>query len=143
MNSLVGTEEYIAPEIITDSSLSYASDYWSLGIILYQLFCGKTPFKGANESETFRNIQSNKDVEFKEHLQVPETARNLISMLLVKDPEKRLGKDGIEYIMQHEYFENVSWQTVLSEKVPFSPPVRPKRPIARPGSKYASFALPT
>ena len=57
MNSLVGTEEYLAPETLSDmGELSYSCDYWSLGIILYQLLCGKTPFKGRSDLETYNNI---------------------------------------------------------------------------------------
>lgn len=56
MYSMVGTEEYLAPETIGDCDLSYASDYWSLGVILYQLLCGHTPFKGRSPLETYQNI---------------------------------------------------------------------------------------
>lgn len=57
MNSLVGTEEYLAPETLSDmGELSYSCDYWSLGIILYQLLCGQTPFKGRSDLETYHNI---------------------------------------------------------------------------------------
>ena len=57
MNSLVGTEEYLAPETLSDmGEMSYSCDYWSLGIILYQLLCGKTPFKGRSDLDTYHNI---------------------------------------------------------------------------------------
>ena len=56
VNSLVGTEEYLAPETLTDQLPNYACDYWSLGIILYQMIYGVTPFKGKNDAETFKNI---------------------------------------------------------------------------------------
>lgn len=56
VNSLVGTEEYLAPETLKDQGLSYACDYWSLGIILYELIYGVTPYKGKNDVETFQNI---------------------------------------------------------------------------------------
>lgn len=58
VNSLVGTDEYLAPETICDGQLSYACDYWSLGIILYEMLCGVTPFKGKTKAETFINIRN-------------------------------------------------------------------------------------
>lgn len=53
---MVGTEEYVAPEILTKEKVTYATDLWSLGIIIYQLYTNKTPFKGNSEYVTFENI---------------------------------------------------------------------------------------
>ena len=65
MNSLVGTEEYLAPETINDrGELSYSCDYWSLGVILYELLCGVTPFKGRSDLETYQNIQNCHDINY-------------------------------------------------------------------------------
>ena len=66
MNSLVGTEEYLAPETLSDmGELSYTCDYWSLGVILYQLLCGVTPFKGRSDLDTYQNIQKCHEITFK------------------------------------------------------------------------------
>ena len=65
MYSLVGTEEYLAPETLSDTDLNYTSDYWSLGVILYQLLCGSTPFKGRSDLETYNNIQKSTEITFK------------------------------------------------------------------------------
>jgi len=51
--SLVGTEEYIAPETLEDTDVSYASDLWSLGVIMFQMLEGKTPFIGRTSFETY------------------------------------------------------------------------------------------
>ena len=54
---MVGTEEYVSPEILQKKQVSYATDLWSLGIIIYQMYTpGKTPFKGNSEYITFQNI---------------------------------------------------------------------------------------
>jgi len=65
-NTLVGTEEYLAPETLSDmGELSYSCDYWSLGVILYQLLNGVTPFKGRSDLETYHNIQKCQEITFK------------------------------------------------------------------------------
>lgn len=56
--SFVGTEDYVSPEVIANQEPSFATDLWSLGVIIYQFFTGRTPFKGAAPFYTFENIQA-------------------------------------------------------------------------------------
>ena len=121
MYSLVGTEEYLAPETLSDTDLSYACDYWSLGVILYQLLCGSTPFKGRSDLETYHNIQKSQDITFTKP-NIDAEAQDLIKQLLTKDPTQRIGFNGIEEIKSHPYFEGIDWTTVRSSKVPYNPP---------------------
>ena len=98
VNSLVGTEEYLAPETLLDKEVGYECDYWSLGVILYKLIYGFTPFKGQDDKGTFRNIQASDTVQFPEQAQHDALAQSLISSLLVKDPTLRLGFEDISEI---------------------------------------------
>lgn len=97
--SLVGTEEYIAPETIEDTNVSYASDLWSLGVIMFQMLEGKTPFMGKTSIQTFQNIVQLKGLEFKST--VDEDARHLIINLLRLNPEERIGAEDIQEVKQH------------------------------------------
>lgn len=54
--SLVGTEEYVSPEVVMGDTVTYSADLWSLGIIIYQMLKGVTPFKGINRCQTFHKI---------------------------------------------------------------------------------------
>lgn len=65
-NSFVGTEEYIAPEVIQGCGHTSAVDWWTLGILIYEMLYGTTPFKGKNRTATFSNILRN-EVPFPEH----------------------------------------------------------------------------
>lgn len=65
-NSFVGTEEYIAPEVIKGCGHTSAVDWWTLGILVYEMLYGTTPFKGKNRNATFANILRD-DVPFPEH----------------------------------------------------------------------------
>ena len=137
MNSLVGTEEYLAPETLSDmGELSYTCDYWSLGVILYQLLCGSTPFKGRSDLETYHNIQKCQEITFKKP-NIDEKAKDLIRQLLIKEPTLRLGFGSIDEIKGHPYFEGVDWPNVRSSKVPYNPP-RPARIKANMSNSFSN-----
>ena len=72
-NSFVGTEEYIAPEVIKGCGHTSAVDWWTLGILVYEMLFGTTPFKGKNRNATFANILRD-DVPFPEHNNAPQVS---------------------------------------------------------------------
>ena len=76
-DSLVGTEEYVSPEILQKQPVSYSTDLWSFGVILYQFFYEKTPFKGSSEYVTFENILKS-ELTFPSSSKIPDEAKNLI-----------------------------------------------------------------
>nr|AML78295.1 putative LOV domain-containing protein [Lantana camara] len=111
-NSFVGTEEYIAPEIITGEGHSSAIDWWALGILLYEMLYGRTPFRGKNRQKTFANIL-HKDLTFPSSIQVTLAARQLIHALLNRDPASRLGSNGgANEIKEHPFFRGINWPLI-------------------------------
>jgi protein-serine/threonine kinase len=73
-NSFVGTEEYIAPEVIKGSGHTSAVDWWTLGILIYEMLYGTTPFKGKNRNATFANILR-EDIPFPDHSGAPQISK--------------------------------------------------------------------
>ncbi|GAV84797.1 Pkinase domain-containing protein/PAS_9 domain-containing protein [Cephalotus follicularis] len=117
-NSFVGTEEYIAPEIITGAGHSSAIDWWALGILLYEMLYGRTPFRGKNRQKTFANIL-HKDLTFPSSIPVSLAARQLINALLNRDPASRLGSNtGANEIKQHHFFRGIDWPLIRCMKPP-------------------------
>ncbi|XP_022727062.1 phototropin-2-like isoform X2 [Durio zibethinus] len=111
-NSFVGTEEYIAPEIITGSGHSSAIDWWAFGILLYEMLYGRTPFRGKNRQKTFSNIL-HKDLTFPSGIPVSLAARQLINALLIRDPASRFGSStGANEIKQHPFFRSINWPLI-------------------------------
>nr|AML76764.1 putative LOV domain-containing protein [Freycinetia multiflora] len=111
-NSFVGTEEYIAPEVITGAGHSSAIDWWTLGILLYEMLYGRTPFRGKNRQKTFANVLY-KDLTFPGSIPVSLAARQLINGLLQKDPANRLGSNtGANEIKQHPFFHDINWPLI-------------------------------
>ena len=139
-HSLVGTEEYVAPEMIEgQGGHDFAVDWWALGVLLYEMTYGKTPFKGATLDETFHNIL-HKELSFpgggrsltppissslsKSNPSKPSSLptsytlqlgvlQDLIANLLVKEPHQRLGfwSDALE-IQAHPFFLGVHWDSL-------------------------------
>ncbi|KAK7272107.1 hypothetical protein RJT34_28508 [Clitoria ternatea] len=117
-NSFVGTEEYIAPEIITGSGHTSAVDWWALGILLYEMLYGYTPFRGKTRQKTFANIL-HKDLKFPKSKPVSLHAKQLIYWLLQRDPKGRLGShEGANEIKRHPFFRGINWALVRCMKPP-------------------------
>ncbi|CAH9052426.1 unnamed protein product [Cuscuta epithymum] len=114
-NSFVGTEDYVAPEVIIGNGHDFSVDWWSLGVMLYEMLYGKTPFRGSNRKETFYRILSKPP-----DLAGEATAlRDLIGKLLEKDPEQRI---SMQEIKGHEFFRGVDWESIVKmPRPPFIP----------------------
>lgn len=123
-NSFVGTEEYIAPEVIKGCGHTSAVDWWTLGILLYEMLYGMTPFKGKNRNATFANILR-EEVTFPEHAsvqQVSTVCKSLIRKLLIKDETKRLGaRAGASDVKTHTFFRQTQWALIRHMKPPMIP----------------------
>ncbi|KAI9002878.1 serine/threonine-protein kinase nrc-2 [Hyaloraphidium curvatum] len=123
-NSFVGTEEYIAPEVIKGNGHTSGVDWWTLGVLIFEMLYGTTPFKGANRNTTFQNILHN-DVGFPDHPEVSNNAKNLIRKLLHKDERKRIGsKAGASDVKQHPFFRGINWALLRHQRPPIIPRVR-------------------
>nr|AML79298.1 putative LOV domain-containing protein [Ximenia americana] len=111
-NSFVGTEEYIAPEIITGAGHSSAVDWWALGILLYEMLYGYTPFRGKTRQKTFANIL-HKDLKFPRSIPASVHAKQLMYQLLHRDPKNRLcSQEGANEVKRHPFFRGINWALV-------------------------------
>ncbi|KAK9280052.1 hypothetical protein L1049_013737 [Liquidambar formosana] len=120
--SFVGTHEYLAPEIVSGEGHGSAVDWWTLGIFIFELLYGVTPFRGVDNELTLANIVA-RALEFPKEPTMPAAAKDLISQLLVKDPARRLGSTmGASAIRHHPFFQGVNWALLRCTPPPFKPP---------------------
>ncbi|KAG9072489.1 serine/threonine protein kinase, AGC [Linnemannia hyalina] len=124
-NSFVGTEEYIAPEVIKGCGHTSAVDWWTLGILMYEMLFGVTPFKGKDRNATFQSILHT-DVQFPDHpgaQPISSLCKSVIRKLLIKDDQLRLGsKAGASDVKSHPFFKTTNW--ALLRHLP--PPIIPQ-----------------
>ncbi|XP_074581627.1 serine/threonine-protein kinase D6PKL1-like [Curcuma longa] len=119
-NSFVGTHEYLAPEIIRGDGHGSSVDWWTFGILLYELLFARTPFKGLGNDETLTNVVT-QSLSFPENPCVSFHAKDLIRALLAKEPENRLGSvTGAAEIKQHPFFAGINWALIRSVPPPES-----------------------
>ena len=114
--SFCGSIAYLAPEVLKKQGHGKAVDWYLLGVLLYEMLIGVTPYYDKNKNNLFYNIEQGKLIipNF-----VSENAKNLLRGLLQKDPKKRLG-GGIrdsEEIKEHKFFEDVDWQKIYEKKI--------------------------
>uniref|UniRef100_A0A7N8Y144 protein kinase C n=1 Tax=Mastacembelus armatus TaxID=205130 RepID=A0A7N8Y144_9TELE len=130
-STFCGTPEFLAPEVLTESNYTRSVDWWGLGVLIYEMLVGESPFPGDDEEEVFDSIV-NDDVRYPRFLS-PESV-SLIQKLLQKNPEMRLGA-GVEdasVIKRHRFFQGMHWEALLAKKVkpPFLPVIRAPQDVS-------------
>ncbi|GIY21377.1 ribosomal protein S6 kinase 2 alpha [Caerostris darwini] len=122
--SFCGTVEYMAPEVINRKGHTTAADWWSFGVLMFEMLTGALPFQGANRKETMMQI-------LKAKLGMPQflsaEAQSLLRALFKRNPANRLasGPNGIEEMKVHPFFGTIDWQKLYDRetKPPFIPAV--------------------
>ena len=111
---IIGTAEFVSPEMVNQNITDYrTNDIWALGIIIYIIFNGVSPFKGSNDFNTLDKVKECKFEYAKKDL--PEDVVDLINNILIEDINKRF---DIKQIKNHKYFKDINWDTLLNNKVP-------------------------
>ncbi|XP_029818457.1 cGMP-dependent protein kinase 1 [Manacus vitellinus] len=133
-----GTPEYVAPEIILNKGHDISADYWSLGILMYELLTGSPPFSGPDPMKTYNIILRGIDmIEFPK--KIAKNAANLIKKLCRDNPSERLGnlKNGVKDIQKHKWFEGFNWEGL--RKGTLTPPIIPSVASPTDTSNFDSF----
>ena len=117
---VVGTPDYLAPELLLGTFHGPEADWWSLGAILYEFVIGVPPFNAETPSDIFRNILDRR-IEWPGEDELSPECRDLIEKLLALDPEDRLGHRGASEIKMHPFFADVEWNSLTLKKAAFIP----------------------
>ncbi|NXX11861.1 PKN2 kinase, partial [Podargus strigoides] len=138
-NTFCGTPEFLAPEVLTDISYTRAVDWWGLGVLIYEMLVGESPFPGDDEEEVFDSIV-NDEVRYPRFLS--SEALSIIRKLLRKCPERRLGageKDAEEIKIQ-AFFKEIDWDALFARtlKPPFVPTVRDPTDVSNFDEEFTS-----
>ncbi|KAJ3439694.1 serine/threonine-protein kinase pkga-related [Anaeramoeba flamelloides] len=119
--NLVGTPNYLAPEVLLGKfGHSFAIDWWAFGVIAFELVCGYPPFIGESIEDIFHNIVE-LNIYFDDFMS--DEFVDLISLLLVEDPNERLGAKGADEIKKHPFFEGIDWDNFFETE---NPPWKPR-----------------
>lgn len=123
--TLCGTPDYIAPEVVTTKPYNKSVDWWSLGILIYEMLTGYTPFYDQTPMKTYENILLG-HVRYPSYLH-PD-AVDLLQKLITKDLTRRLGnlQGGSSDVKSHPWFSEVIWEKLLSKDIetPYEPPIQ-------------------
>ncbi|XP_052174538.1 serine/threonine-protein kinase AtPK2/AtPK19-like [Diospyros lotus] len=141
-NSMCGTVEYMSPEIILGKGHDKAADWWSVGILLFEMLTGKPPFIGGNREKIQQKI-------IKEKIRLPaflsSDAHSLLKGLLQKDPSKRLGSgaNGSNEVKHHKWFKPINWKKLEAREIrpSFCPEVGGTQCIANFDKRWTDMTL--
>lgn len=134
-----GTPEFLAPEVLTETSYTRAVDWWGLGVLIFEMLVGESPFPGDDEEEVFDSIV-NDEVRYPRFLSTEAIA--IMRRLLRRNPERRLGaseKDA-EDVRKQPFFRDMNWDDLLARKVrpPFVPSVKHAEDVSNFDEEFTS-----
>lgn len=118
---IIGTPDYIAPEIIRSDAYTYSVDYWSLGVVIFEMVTGCPPFNSVTKESIFSNIVAC-NVDWSLLDDCSDELKDLLKRLLELNPEKRLGHNSIDEIKNHPWFKDINWENIET----FEPVFKPK-----------------
>ncbi|XP_058124789.1 serine/threonine-protein kinase N isoform X2 [Anopheles coustani] len=134
-----GTPEFLAPEVLTETSYTRAVDWWGLGVLIFEMLVGESPFPGDDEEEVFDSIV-NDEVRYPRFLSLEAIA--IMRRLLRKNPERRLGSSerDAEDVKRQAFFRNIGWDDLLLRKVkpPFVPTIRSPEDVSNFDEEFTS-----
>uniref|UniRef100_A0A669CVC2 protein kinase C n=1 Tax=Oreochromis niloticus TaxID=8128 RepID=A0A669CVC2_ORENI len=140
-STFCGTPEFLAPEVLTETSYTRAVDWWGLGVLIFEMLVGESPFPGDDEEEVFDSIV-NDEVRYPRFLSTE--AISIMRRLLRRSPERRLGageKDA-EEVKKHLFFRTIDWAALLAKKVkpPFVPTIQGNNDVSNFDDEFTSEA---
>ncbi|XP_039286849.1 serine/threonine-protein kinase N isoform X2 [Nilaparvata lugens] len=134
-----GTPEFLAPEVLTETSYTRAVDWWGLGVLIFEMLVGESPFPGDDEEEVFDSIV-NDEVRYPRFLSLEAIA--IMRRLLRKNPERRLGSSerDAEDVKKQAFFRHIAWDDLLQRKVkpPFVPTVNSVEDVSNFDEEFTS-----
>lgn len=133
-NTFCGTTEYLAPEVLLDEA-GYTTmvDFWSLGVLVFEMVCGWSPFYADDTQQMYKNIAFGK-VRFPKDALSTE-GRNFVKGLLNRNPKHRLGaKRDADELKEHVFFADTDWNAMMNKMV--VPPFKPKLKNIRDVSNF-------
>ncbi|RWS31356.1 serine/threonine-protein kinase N2-like protein [Leptotrombidium deliense] len=134
-----GTPEFLAPEVLTETLYTRAVDWWGVGVLIFEMLVGESPFPGDDEEEVFDSIV-NDEVRYPRSLSLEAVA--IMRRLLRKNPEKRLGSSerDAEDVKKQAFFRHIKWDDLLHRKVkpPFTPTIMSKEDVSNFDEEFTS-----